>query len=339
VTYYLVSDRLEADCSEGGVKGVIEIVPLDDKHLEDAAALVTNRFRQLHKQAPLLPSRYTEASAILPYLSNISAKERGVAAIRERKLVGFLTGWRMPSFRGQRSTYSPEWANAAEPGSSQYIYEEMYSHLAADWVADKYVAHYISIFPNDGEAIRACHWMGFGMVAVDAIRNLDLPSIGNKDVEVRLAGNQDLDEVMALDEALWQHMQKTPTFLLLERKERSHYEEWINDPRKSIWLATVDEEPMAFMSVGPAKEDVCAFIVDKKTTSIYGAFTKEQVRGKGIASALLSHMLEHAGAAGYKRCAVDFEPMNLVATRFWLKQFRPVCFSLFRQIDDRLIDR
>jgi hypothetical protein len=33
---------------------------------------------------------------------------------------------------------------------------------------------------------------------------------------------------------------------------------------------------------------------------------------------------------------VSFEPMNLLGTRFWLKYFKPVCFSVVRHIDDRL---
>jgi GNAT superfamily N-acetyltransferase len=318
---------------------LLKITSLTDEHLEDAAALVSNRFSHLRKQEPLLPARYTEVSVLLPLLRSISATtEHGVAAIRGGRLVGFLTGWLLPSFRGKRSTFSPEWANAADLDDSQLIYEEMYSHLAAEWVADKYVAHYISIFSNDGEALRAFHWMGFGMAAVDAIRSLEtIPTI-HKDVDIRLADLQDLEDVLTMDKALWQHIKGTPDFLLSERKERSYYEESIKESEKSIWLAYYNDEPMAFMNLGPANDDVCTIIVDQKTTSIYGAFTKENGRGKGIATALLNHALEFARAAGYQRCAVDFESMNLAGTRFWLKHFRPVCFSLFRPIDDRLID-
>lgn len=318
---------------------MLKITSFRDTHLEDAAVLVSCRFAQLREQEPLLPARYTNVSEVLPLLNNIlTTTDHGVVALRGGRLVGFLTGWVLPSFRGQRSTISPEWANAAELEDSQYIYEEMYSHLAADWVADRYVAHYISIFPNDSEALRACHWMGFGMAAVDAVRSLETIPGNHKDIEVRIADLLDLDEVMAFDEALWKHVSETPSFLLSERKDRNHYEKWIQHTRKSVWLAYYDDEPMAFMCLGPANEDTCTIIIDEKTTSIYGAFTKENMRGNGIATALLNHALEFARAAEYERCAVDFEPMNLAGTRFWLRHFRPVCFSLFRQIDHRLID-
>jgi predicted GNAT family acetyltransferase len=90
------------------------------------------------------------------------------------------------------------------------------------------------------------------------------------------------------------------------------------------------------MRLGPADDDVCTIIYDEKTTSIYAAFTKEKVRGEGIATVLLDHALKSARASGYERCAVPFEPMNLLGTRFWLKYFKPVCFSVLRHIDDRI---
>jgi predicted GNAT family acetyltransferase len=90
------------------------------------------------------------------------------------------------------------------------------------------------------------------------------------------------------------------------------------------------------MRLEPGDDDVCTIIQDEKTTSIYAAFTKEKVRGEGIATALLDRALKSARASGYERCAVPFEPMNLLGTRFWLKHFKPVCFSDLRHIYDRL---
>lgn len=318
---------------------MLQVTSLREEHLENAATLVSNRYKRLCEHEPHLPSRYSEITHLLPLLRNIlSTSGVGVAAFRGDRLVGFLTGWLMPSFRGKRSTYSPEWANGAELDDSQRIYEEMYSHLANDWVADKYVAHYISLFPNDVNAFKAWHWMGFGMITADALRGLDSIEGNSVDVSIRRAELQDLEHVMRLHEALWEYMKGTPVFLVTEKRDRSFYEKWLQDPDKVVWLADWDEEPVAFIRLGPADDDVCTIIYDKKTTSIYAAFTMEKVRGEGIASALLDHALKSARTSGYKRCAVSFEPMNLIATRFWLKYFNPVCLSVVRHIDDRLIE-
>ena len=338
---------------------MLKAIALREEHLEEAAVLVSNRYRRLREQESHLPHSYAEVTKLLPLLQNIfSASGVGVAAIRGDRLVGFLTGWQMVSFRGKRSIYSPEWANAADLEDSKRIYEEMYGHLAAAWVADRYVAHYISLFPNDVEALRAWHWMGFGMIAVDAICSLDTIQghdantqlqrstnvhiwrkelhIRRKEIHIRRAELQDLEQVIELHEDLWEYHKGTPIFLLAEKKERSYYEEWLLNPDKVVWLAYWKEEPVAFMRLGPADDGVCTIIYDEKTTSIYGAFTKEEVRREGLATALLDHALKSALASGYERCAVSFEPMNLIGTRFWLKYFKPVCLTIVRHIDERV---
>jgi GNAT superfamily N-acetyltransferase len=264
------------------------------------------------------------------------ASGTGVAAIRGERLVGFLTGWQMSSFRGRRSTYSPEWANGADLDDSGGIYEEMYARLAARWVAEEYVAHYISLFPNDGKALRAWYWLGFGMISVDAIRGLEPAQGVAPEVQIRRAELGDLELVVDLHEALRQYMKGTPVFLLTERRDRGYLAEWLQNGHKVVWLAYWGDEPVAFMRLGPADDDVCTIIYDEKTTSIYAAFTKEGVRGGGIGTALLDRALASARASGYERCAVPFEPMNLTGSRFWLRHFHPVCYSVLRHIDHRL---
>ncbi len=66
--------------------------------------------------------------------------------------------------------------------------------------------------------------------------------------------------------------------------------------------------------------------------------TKEKARNAGVATAVLDHALKSARESGYERCAVSFEPMNLLGTRFWLKYFKPVCFSVVRYIDERVVN-
>jgi GNAT superfamily N-acetyltransferase len=317
----------------------LQVVPLCEEHLDAAAALAARRFTCLHEQEPLLPSRYASPAAFVALLRDLaSTGAPGVVAIRDDRLVGFLTGWCMPTFRGQKSTYSPEWGNGAEPGESQAIYEELYRRLAADWASDGYVAHYVSLFPNDPGALWAFHWLGFGMHAVDAVRGLDPVSIPDPEIHVQLAGMDDLEALMSLDDGLWQHIQGAPTFLPQEPRGRVYWDEWLtDDPTRYTLLALVNRHPVGFLSLGPANDDVSTIIVDERTTSVYGAFTRPDARGKGIATALLDCALGRAREAGYRRCAVDFESANLDGTRFWLRHFRPVCLSLFRQIDESVV--
>ena len=93
---------------------------------------------------------------------------------------------------------------------------------------------------------------------------------------------------------------------------------------------------MGCMGVEPGHVGGCEIVQDEKTVSIVSAFTKEEARGRGIATALLNRSLEWAQEERYERCAVDFEPMNSLAARFWLRYFEPVCYSLMRRIDERI---
>jgi GNAT superfamily N-acetyltransferase len=318
---------------------MLKIVPLNQDHLDVAAKLVSSRYQALREQQPLLPAHYQNPQVFIPRLQSIlEAGVPGVVALQDGHLAGFLTAWLMPDFRGKRSVYSPEWANAAERENCRHIYERMYQSLAEHWVADQYIAHYLSIFANDQQAIQACHWLGFGMLGVDAVRGLQPLKGASSQIEVRLANLGDLDQVMELHQGMLQFARSSPYFFIGNHLDKTDYVAWIQQPDRLIWLALVKQEPAAFLRIGPANEDVAAIIVDQKTTSIFEAFTQEGMRAKAVGRTLLAHAIENARSSGYQRCAVDFESMNFIGTRFWLKMgFEPVCLSLLRMVDERVL--
>ena len=61
----------------------LEIVPVRDEHIEEAAALVTARYRVSRELVPSLPSRYEDVSSILPPLRDLAGQAPGVVAIRD----------------------------------------------------------------------------------------------------------------------------------------------------------------------------------------------------------------------------------------------------------------
>ena len=319
----------------------MKIIPLKTEHLEDAAILVRQRVQNLRKQVPLLPRKYEEVTNLLPLLDRmLKADGPGVAVIKNRQLAGFLKGWLMPGFKGKRCVYSPEWANGAESAHSRSIYEQMYQKIGQDWVGDRFNTHYISLFPGDHDVIQGWHWLGFGMLGVDALRGLEPSEYPPKDFKIRTADFDDLEDVMALHEGLRQYAMESPYFFLSNRHNQAYYEEWLANPDKIVWLAFQDGEPIAFLRMGPANDDVATIIYDNRTASIYEAFTVQSERGKGIGATLLAHGIAAARASGYIRCAVDFETMNTLGSRFWFKSgFKPVSLSLMRTINEGVISR
>lgn len=315
----------------------LEIVPLRDDHLEDAAALATARYRALRQDVPSLPSRYEDVSSILPLLRDLAGQAPGVVVVRDGRVAGFLLGMVLPEFRGKRSVYSPEWANAADAEDGREIYREMYARLSARWVDDGCFTHLITLLAHDREATDAWHWLGFGLAAVDAMRDLTSLQGAITDIEIRRAALEDIEEAMALSQALQRHLAAAPIFLAPEEERgRGFHEQWLANLANALWLASRGGEVVGCMGLEPSNPEACYIIRDEKTTSITSAFTKESERNKGIGTALLNHSLDWARSAGYERCAVDFEPQNISAARFWLRHFQPVCYSLIRQVDERV---
>lgn len=89
---------------------------------------------------------------------------------------------------------------------------------------------------------------------------------------------------------------------------------------------------VGLMGIGPASEEAAAIIVDKGTASIRSTYVTPAERGRGIAAALLDRCLAWARDRGYTRCHVDLEAANTTATRFWLRYFEPVAYTLARNI-------
>jgi len=99
------------------------------------------------------------------------------------------------------------------------------------------------------------------------------------------------------------------------------------------------EYGLSHAKIIPSSKGIVTIIRDAGTSSISSAYTQSEVRGTGIATALLNQGLARAKERGYTRCAVDFEPMNPQARRFWLRHFTPVSYALERHIDTRAVPK
>jgi hypothetical protein len=108
---------------------MFKTIPLNRDHLDAAAALVSSRYQALREKQPLLPIQYQDPHNFIAMLQHMmDAGSPGAAAFQDGQLVGFLAGWLMPDFRGKRSVYSPEWANAAFHFSA-WLMKESYEIL------------------------------------------------------------------------------------------------------------------------------------------------------------------------------------------------------------------
>jgi GNAT superfamily N-acetyltransferase len=107
-------------------------------------------------------------------------------------------------------------------------------------------------------------------------------------------------------------------------------------PDHLFWLALDQGEPIGYFESTPSHPRASSIIYDAGTCSICSAFVRPGVRKHGVGAALLARVVEWAGEHGYERCAVDYETHNPNGSRFWEKHFRPVAYSVMRQVDERV---
>ena len=315
-----------------------EIVPFQHNHLEDAAVLVANRYRAERGINKSLPSRFEDADAVLPLLKGYANGQSGVAVICERRLIGFLIGL-LITIRQAKTAYVPDWGHAVDSESGQKIYKAMYADLAPRWVADGYFAHAVTLLAHERKVMEAWFSLGFGMVGVDAVRDVSPIEGGMAEVEIRRAGLEDIDIVLTLRVALERHLAEAPIFIpLIIQRGRKFFEKWLRDSTNALWLAYRDRDAVAFMELVPSSRlGVVMPVFNENTVTITGAFTKEDLRQCGIGTTLLNHSLEWVRSVGYKNCAVDFESANIIGSSFWHGNgFKSVCYSLVRRIDERI---
>jgi GNAT superfamily N-acetyltransferase len=215
----------------------------------------------------------------------------------------------------------------------------MYEAIAERWVSDKCYLHCITLLAGDKEAIEAFSMMGFGINTIDAMRKSE-PVSRNVPPDMRIESitAEHVRDIMPLSLGLEEHLEKSPSFIPhLEQRRSEYFTRFLSEKDKSIWVAYHGNAAASYMKCEPSSEaKACQVVRDSRVIGISGAYTKPEFRNTGIATAVLSRLLEESRKKGYTKCSVDFEPANRLAADFWLRFFTPVCFSMMRYVDERI---
>lgn len=312
----------------------MDIRPFRSSDLEEAAALFAARYAEQRRAVPLLPNALEEAQPVVQLLEQLIADGPALVAADGAKLIGYLGGWTIAD-DGRPWIYVPEWAHGASSPHRRKVWEQLYASLLPMWLAGGAHRHAVSLLAGDGELSEALGWLSFGAMSVDALRGTE--AVGSDRYPVRRATPADTGAVVALREGLRRHLSSTPTYLVLQRPIAPGAERaTLADGRVATFLSEIDGEVVGFLRIAPSADDIATIVKDAGTASITGAFTVANWRGTGIGRCLLDHALDWARAQGYARVGVDFEPMNVVAARFWTATFTPVAITMSRTIDPRV---
>ncbi len=323
--------------------GPLACVPFGPEHVGDAAKSAAAAAGRLRMRIPAIPGRWLEPGPHAAVLEQLAAEGSGCVARLGTAYAGHLVAWTWGTGPAAR-TFAPEAGFAVAPGLpprvARRVVDELVTAAGRRWTSDGARTHLVAVPADETTVADALLWLGYGMLVVDALRDLDdgslaaIPHAAPPGTRIRLAGPDDLDAVLALDRGLRRHLVDAPTFLVLRaRQDPARIAARLADPGTATFIAEVDGTPVAHLRVGPPGDDIALLVRDDDTASIDAAYTVPGKRGDGVAAALLGAATGWAHERGAVRLGVDFESANVLGARFWTRWFRPTVISYCRRLD------
>ncbi|MCR4945522.1 MAG: GNAT family N-acetyltransferase [Lachnospiraceae bacterium] len=313
------------------------IQDFEPKHAEEAAEIALGAYDHERAFTQELP----EISGI-PILKQLSGNGFGVAAFEGGKMVGFLCSvepfenvFRSTDVRG---VFSPMGANGAVMENHGRIYAALYQETAKKWVKAGAVSHAICLYEHDEEAKQQFFRYGFGMRCVDAIRPMEtIECVQFSGYEFLELPKEDHAQVYPLHLALNEHYRSSPFFMNRKPDTLEEFLDFSERNEGRYFAAKIDGELCAYMEVSDQGE---TFIASGNTyRHITGAYCMPEHRGRGVYKNLLNYVINTLKTEGYARFGVDFESINPLGSRFWLKHFHAYTNSVVRRIDERIIEK
>lgn len=312
----------------------MNIVDFENHHIEEATALALDNYQKERRFVGALPKL-----SPVHDLTQFAENGLGVAAFEGGRMIGFLCCYE-PFDHAFRSTdvkgvFSPMGANASVSENRSQIYAAMYQAAGAKWVRAGAVSHAVCLYAHDEELQRQFFRYGFGLRCVDAIRlmePIDCEPCGG--YEFFEASAAECHLIYPLDLALYRHYRSSPFFM---NRTPETAEEFETDFRKDdvrYFAARKNGKLCAHLKISSTGETSAA--AGNTYRHITGAYCLPEHRGIGVYQNLLNFVISTLKREGYSRLGVDFESINPVGSRFWLKYFSPYTSGVVRRIDERI---
>lgn len=318
------------------------LVHLTHDHLPEILHLVQEKLQEIVNQHPSMTYFQLESEFLMTELATTIENYPGYGIVDQGKLLAYLFGFApFKALKGRETgAHIPFWGHAI-PSSSMSLFFQLYRQQASDWVAKRVFSHIITYFPQETALQEFLYAQGFGMLVIDAIRDMD-PILTNAlppKFTLRPLTISDYPKIVSLEQKLELSLQNSPIFLYSPPSPPSSgsppFEEYCNDSRCTFVIETQGHIVAAIRGIlGHCN---VALLSSPSTLAINFAYTDPQYRGLGLGTHLINAILDYGRRSHMARCTVDFESANMVASRFWLRYFEPLCFSAIRKIDNRIV--
>ena len=304
----------------------VEIRPFSDEHLDAAAALLAERHERHLAAEPLLGRDVDYRAQVERDLQAEGAS--GAAAVAGGELVGYLVG---RTTEEEDCLVDFDGFAAHEPE----VIRDLYAHLSEAWVDAGFVRHRAHVPATDAAAIDAWFRLAFGRQLTFGAREIRPAPTATRDVTVRAAREDELEEAAALGSQMHLHHRRPPSFSARQTISDDEYREWwVDSWGKPEFIHFVAERGGRLVGqlllYRRPPEDLR---VPANSIDLAHAVTLADERGSGVGVALTEHAFAWAHDAGYTAMTVDWREVNLLASRFWPRRgFRPTFLRLYRRV-------
>lgn len=314
----------------------IQYEPIQVKYVPAASDLVLSLYKEQLAVSPFLPYEEKFLGYFHHVIDQLFQKGKGIVAICNNKLVGFLAGVEVPELWGKyKAIYCPVYGHGVIKDHRSNLYQELYKHAADLWVKNGCLTHAITFFANDKKTIDTWFWQGFGLRCVDAIRRVEPIYTNNSAIIIKKVGVKHIPVLADIHRQHNQYYKSSPIFM--PRKEEDPIQdltEWLEHDNHHLWVAYHGKKPVGYMRIQPNGE---RFVSEHPNVmNITGAYILKNERRSGIGVALLATIQRWLIQNGYPLCAVDFESINTMGSNFWTKYFSPYTYTMVRRIDERI---
>ena len=233
---------------------------------------------------------------------------------------------------GKTFCYVPAYGYYAE---NEQMMVRLFQRLAEEAVREKPVEFSVNLYANDDECIRALHMMQFGNMAEKGLAELpESVEIPRLPYDIRPLSKAEIEalweDVWAATSRIVSHLQKSPVFY--------PGTEFTEDVYRDFYMGD-DVEVIAAFDAGKLvgiiewNLDAARLLCGEKSVDVGEAYVVPELRGSGLAEALLLTAEKRAKDAGYDYMWVEHGTANPNARGFWNKHFQTFQYELTRTIE------
>ena len=313
---------------------MIKYLSVNKNYIDESVKMVTTAYDKEREVVQILPDdnfRDYFYSAI----NRLFTQGTGLAAFNRNRLVGFLSGVPVDKFHGTRpGIYCPIYGHGAVEDNQSEIYRGLYEQAAKMWVVKNLSTHAITMFSHQQDLINTFFWQGFGMRCIDAIRKTSTINVQNSAVYIKKSTLKDAEKLADIHAQLNHYLRQSPMFMINKKDtdEVQKHIQFLQEKNCHEWVAYRNDVPIGCIKIQPMAE---TFVSDHPSVmNIKWMYVVEGERRTGAGTLLLNTLQEWLLQHKYPLCGVDYESINPLGSRFWMKYFTPYTYSLVRKIDE-----